>query len=270
MKPLVLGGSYRSGCHRPCGCRCRSGQQRSLGLHAQDYSQSRHVIAQPARLGTSICRLALDPKLLAATALLLVVPTFHTAIPPWLSERRRLWAVVVPVVSIAALVAPVVVLWSIQQLLPPGRTLSAIYMIFLIAWFASTYVLLAGLRSAASDSPAAVRLTFTIYLAGALCWSHNFCAAVRDLNGAARAYHAAARERHASIRAAVAAGKRNIRVAPYPVIPASLNFMPDLVEHGSTRPDAFVNIHAALYFGVDTIALAQPLAVATTGPKDTP
>jgi hypothetical protein len=200
-----------------------------------------------------------DPKLLAATALLLAVPHFHAAAPDWLLARRALWSTAVPAMSLVLLAIPILVLWWVSTgLCAPGRTRSAIYLLFLFAWFASLFVLLAGRQPA--GLPASAQLALAAYLSAGLISTGNFRVAVADLNGSAQAYCKAVADRHDRVRAAVARGVRDIRVPPLPVIPVHFNYDADLLAAGSTAPNAHVNAHAAMYFGLDSIALTTPVA----------
>ena len=200
-----------------------------------------------------------DPKLLASTALLLTWPAFHAAAPDWLVARRALWAVVVPTTTLCLLALPILALWWVMAGLgAPGRTQSATYLVFLFGWFVSLFVLLMGRRPA--GLPGSARLALSAYLAAGLLCTGNFPVALADLNGPAKAYRWAVGYRHTRVRDAVARGERDVRVPPLPVIPASFNYDADLLPAGSTALNCYVNVHAALYFGLDSIALTTPVA----------
>ena len=199
-----------------------------------------------------------DPKLLAATALLLALPQFHAAAPDWLTARRALWSIAVPTTTLIVLAIPILVMWWVTAGLSfPGRTRSAIYLLFLIGWFASVCVLLMGRQPA--GLPASARLALAAYLSAGLIWTGNLRTAVFDLNGSAQAYRKAVEDRHHRVRAAVSRGVRDIRVPPLPVIPAHFNYDADLLAAGSTAANAYVNDHAAAYFGLNSIALTTPV-----------
>lgn len=200
-----------------------------------------------------------DPKLLAATALLLTLPPFHAAAPDWLVARRVLWAVTVPTTTLILLAIPIVVMWRLTAGLgAPGRTQSAVYLVFLFGWFGSLFVLLMGRRPA--GLPGSARLVLSAYLTAAVLCTGNFPTALADLNGPAQVYRWSVGHRHAQVRAAAALGVRDVRVPPLPVIPASFNYDADLLPADSMAANRHVNIHAAHYFGLNSIALATPVA----------
>jgi Family of unknown function (DUF6056) len=202
-----------------------------------------------------------DPKLLAATALFGAVLRAQAVVPAWLTERPALWAIAVPATSILALFVPVVALWWVNPGIAPGRTQSAIYLIFLVGWFASVLVLLLAARSEPAVTLAGpARLALTVYLAVTLLSTGNLSTALYDLRGPAQAFGSTVRWRQAHIWSAVAKGERCISVPPLPIVPASFNCFPDLVQPDSTAPHAYVNAQNAAYFGIDHIALYAPAA----------
>lgn len=199
-----------------------------------------------------------DPKLPAATALFVVIARSQATVPQWLAERPVLWSIVVPAVSIVALAMPIAVLSCVNPVVAPGRTQSAIYLIFLVGWFASAFVLFAARPDPAMKSAGLARLALTAFLAATIHYTGNLPAARIDLRGSAQWYNYQVRRRHESIRSAAANGERDIRVAPLHVVPASFNCFADLVEPNAKRCYSYVNELNATYFGVDQVALISP------------
>lgn len=196
-----------------------------------------------------------DPKLLAATALFVVIVRGRTTVPAWLTERPLLWAITIPGLTIVTLIVPIAILAIVNPVIAPGRTQSAIYLIFLVGWFASVFVLVAVRPDPSRAFAGPVRLALTAYLALAFLYTGNLPAGIVDLRGPAQWYNYQVRQRHESIRCAAANGERDIRVAPLEVVPRNFNCFADLVEPQAKRCHNYVNELNAKYFGVDQVAL---------------
>jgi hypothetical protein len=147
----------------------------------------------------------------------------------------------------------------------PPRTLSAVYLLFLLGWFASAYALLTHPAVTASVSRPVWAGLVTCF-AASLVTTGNYCQARGDLAGPVpESYRWAVRERDRLIRQALAAGDHNPRVPPITAVPNCFVFA-DIVDDPGRVPLGYVNWHYCLYYGLDSIRPGQP-AVAASGPS---
>jgi len=210
--------------------------------------------------GTILAGWVMDPKFITATFLLLALPRFGTLQPIWLCERPMVWNVGVVSCFVTVLAALIIGPWWPLGCVPPGRTRSGIYLVFLIGWMVVLFVLHRP-RIATTSQPFGLplpsRAFLGLYFAVCLATLGNFPVAVRDLYCTARTYKHAMKHRYEVIRAAQARGEQNLLLSPLPVVPVCFDYDADLVELDSKAANKYVNQHYALYFGFQSIALRK-------------
>lgn len=150
---------------------------------ANDVGRSLRITFAPE---TTPLRWLADPRLLGLTGLLLLAPGFRALQPRWLAMPLP-WLLVIPVITVAAVLTG----WFLAAFglgfPPPERLQALLYAVFVIGWTATVLAAAAHLR-ARNLLPAARGLPLTAAAAIfglALVLSANPRAAVRDLPYAA-------------------------------------------------------------------------------------
>ncbi|HYL34088.1 MAG TPA: DUF6056 family protein [Stellaceae bacterium] len=199
-----------------------------------------------------------DPKTLAAAALLIALRARGTLAPHW-SERlkaRARWALtgLFAAVLVALYVVPAVALGGAV----PARTLGGIHLAFLCG----------GLVVVSAWAPCAAHglAAWRIHSGRAVCWllvalalalpaSRNVVAGIADLDGPAESFHAFMSARDATLRRLKDTGTAN---AVLPVI-AKADFPRSYVFHADIRGDAkfWINRWTARYYGLTAIRAAD-------------
>lgn len=228
---------------------------------------ARHTGASLAMLARGWAAIArawlLDPKVLLATLLLVGHPRASQATPEWLRRHRVGWAAAAVLLTVGLLAGVILVNWWTKPHLLPGRTQSAIYLLFLLGWFAAAYALL----TLPVPTPRPVWAVLAGGFALALVGTGNVLTARADLAGPVpEFYRRAMRERDRLLRAAVAAGDRNPRVPPIVTVPKCFPFV-DISDDPSHAQFGYVNMHYCLYYGLESIGFRPPTRVAATAPR---
>ena len=206
---------------------------------------------------------ALSVPLLAATALFVAHPSVRAARPAWVARAlggSRGW--LVPALTLALVVGGLFVPSYALSSPPAGRTLSGVYLMFLLGWFASAFVLTRGWvgRADGADRPdahsSARRLArvAALVLAASLVAQGNTRLGLADLVRHVGPWRAAMRARYATLRASQSPAERVAGVVVLPRVPRAPDvfFAEDIEE----RPAAWRNACVAGYFGVPGVALA--------------
>jgi hypothetical protein len=195
---------------------------------------------------------ATDPKLLLATLLIVCHPKAAAACPDWLHARRGWWVAAGTVFIVGLIVSAALANWWAFQIYMPGRTRSAIYFLFLVAWFITAY-------AAGTAEFVAARVSPPIWAALACCFafaaldSTNYQHARDDFaSGRAARLHLAVIERDRLIRAALAVGDRNPRVPAFPPMPHCL-MSADVMTDPPTPVIGVINFIYCRYYGLDSI-----------------
>jgi hypothetical protein len=203
----------------------------------------------------------LDLKLLLTTMLVVCHPLATAAAPAWLRQWRWQVAAAAAVGTVGFLATIIVInWWTFPTPLPP-RTHSGVYLVFLLGWFLTAFAVCAGWESRA---PRPVWAGLAGCFAVALLGAGNYRMVRAELvSGRAAAFRAAVRERDRLIRAAVAAGDRNPRVPPIPVIPPCFSYGEVVEEQTHAHTAAY-----RLFYGLDSIHLRSDggVAAAADGP----
>ena len=210
--------------------------------------------------GTILAGWVIDPKLIIATLLLLAIPRFRSLRPAWLCNRSIVWKLGVVSCFVTVLTVLIAGPWWALGSVPPGRTQSGIYLIFLIGWFLLLLVFNSPGIATTSQSfglPLRSRAALGLFFGASLLTLGNFPVAVRDLYGTARPYKNAMQHRYEMIGEAKTRGEQNFLLPPLTAIPACFDYCADLVEPDSNAPNKFVNLHYARYFGFQSLALRK-------------
>lgn len=191
-----------------------------------------------------------DPKLLAATLCLVFWPGRRDL--PWSRSR---WRWLIPAASIllvaVGFAAPS---WAIGNLMPE-RTLSTIYIVFVLGWFATMLVCFGPWANLPRLDRFRERIVLlaAIAFAASLLLTGNWPRVARALWAEAPVWHAAQAREDALLMAARAAREKDA-VVPY--VPPPPFFIMD--EPVKPEAAAFPNMFVALYYGFDTIRMAEP------------
>ena len=109
----------------------------------------------------------LDPKLLAASVLLVASPWFRRAMPRWVQTHAVWWRVAIPAAWFLSVgLVLLAVAWAVGAL-GPARLYNFLYGLFLLGWIATLFVWSRDLASA-SDGPLGSRARLVASLAFAL------------------------------------------------------------------------------------------------------
>lgn len=230
---------------------------------SHDFERLRSLAGQWAQITMGW---AMDFRLLMATLLVVGHPRAMAVCPDWLRTDLGWWSATGVVLALGSVALAALANWWTFPTLLPGRTLSAIYFLFLIGWFLAAYATAAAFE--ARTAPVmwtALAGCFVLALLG----SENFRFARDDLtSNRAIWFRAAVRDRDRAIRAAVAAGERNPRVGPITVVPTSFHFA-DVVDDPVRAPNGWCNDCYRAYDGLDSIGLRAtepPPLAAVDGP----
>jgi hypothetical protein len=196
----------------------------------------------------------LDPKLLAASAWVAVTPLLDEGRSVDRIPRGRAWLRwTVPVAGILAVVAGFVLLsYVFGGGGMPDRTVSGIWLMFVVAWMSTVYI---WTRSPARHAMRTGRRNrqfagiSLIVLAAAMLTTGNLRRAASDLGGPARRWHAAMEARFDLLRSA--------GVHHAPVVVPPLPTAPQLFLSGETTDDPtdWLNFGLADYFGTGRLSL---------------
>jgi hypothetical protein len=149
--------------------------------------------------------------------------------------------------------------WTFPVFLP-GRTVSAIYFLFLLGWFATAYSVATALTV---DIPRPAWAAIAVGCGIAFGVGRNCRVAQQDLaSGRVAAFARAISERDRFIRAAVASGDRNPQVSPIHSVPWSFMYI-DVTDAPATP----INMVFCLYYGLDSIALRPEPAAGGTASR---
>jgi hypothetical protein len=219
------------------------------GRFFTDARDVEHALGWLARDAARYARVwLLDPKLLAATTLLAVLPALARLRPAWIEWRSISWRGIIPcawlAILAAALFAP---RWATGGWVP-RRVVDTNYAIFVIGWLLSVFV---WTRHAEETRvlPDGVRLVARWaalgVFAAALLLTGNTPTAMADLTQRASAWHRALGARYALARRAGRDGASTLvvpRPPPRPRLFTVLELTPD--------PDHWANRGFARFFGV--------------------
>jgi hypothetical protein len=208
------------------------------------------ALGQTFRLGEAPLEWLLDIRLLALSALLLTLPAFRSLRPHWLSIRVP-WLVLLPVGTLAAILATHALAAYVIGFPPPARMLSLLYGLFILCWTASLVALGARLRELPRPVGGAVLLPAgaACAFAASLLVSSNTVTAARGLRHDAAPWLAQNAQQRESARLQIAAGGRDlvlpvITTVPHPLMKQGLADDPrwwfnrclaDYLEVDSTR-----------------------------------
>jgi Family of unknown function (DUF6056) len=191
----------------------------------------------------------MDLKLWLATLVVLCHPRAAGAVPAWLREKRGLWAMIAATATAGVIFIALLANWWTFPRPLPFRTQSAIYLLFLLGWFATAFALAAG---PALKAPRPVWAGMAACFALALVAFGNYPIARADLNsGRAMAFHWAVRNRDRVIRDALAAGDHDLVVPPITLVPDCLLFV-DVVDQSVSGP-CWYNEGYCKYYRLDSI-----------------
>ncbi|MEN8184787.1 MAG: DUF6056 family protein [Myxococcota bacterium] len=163
----------------------------------------------------------LDPKLLAATVLLVVVPSMRSLRPSWLERDAALWRLLIPGTCIAFLGGSFVAGgWALGRTMPL-RAFNGLYLVFLLGWLltALVYTRDRGEVGTPRAETAFLRTVSVLILALGLMGSTNLKLGLRDLaTGRASAFDREMERRYAAAPAAREGGRPLVaeRVNPWP------------------------------------------------------
>jgi hypothetical protein len=222
------------------------------------------VLALAARLGFRYMRLWIfDAKLLSATIAFALGTAFLVVRPAWFDLSPVKWRFMIPVASIVALgvgfMAPI---WALRGPMPQ-RTLSVLYLVFLLGWFLTIFV-----WTRWSDSDPVFRPSVAVrsivgaamlLFAVSIVTTGNMPAAMKDLWRTAPDYDRAMRSRYHDIRMAIAAGKTELRVAEVRNVPES--FFPFDIMDDASHPEAWRNRCVAELAGVRSILVDRSMSL---------
>jgi hypothetical protein len=195
-----------------------------------------------------------DARLLLATFLVLAHPVFYRFTPAWLRDSRVKWHWIVPgvwvVIMTAMLMGPA---WGTGRWVAP-RVLGTLYMVFLLGWFTTLFVVIrhvvGGERPSLPDGR--VWTAVLILFAGSLIVTGNTRRTINDLRGPLQNWEAA-RERRAALIADARQAARDLVIRSNVPLPSSVGFL-ELTE----QPRFYGNACAAIYHGVPSIVEFRP------------
>jgi hypothetical protein len=203
-----------------------------------------------------------DVKLWLATMVILCHPAAAAAAPAWLRARRYLVAsLAVAAVGILFLSVVLANWWSLSQPFP-WRTQAAVYLLFLIGWFAAAYALA---PRAAGTTPRIVWTGLAACLALALTSGRNYIVGRDDYtSGRATGFLNAVRDRDRLLRDARAAGNLDPRVSPIADVPTLFAF-PEVIDGLHTDAEQYRARNGAwcAYYDLHSIGLT-PSGAPTT------
>jgi hypothetical protein len=195
-----------------------------------------------------------DPKLLAASVLVALLPRLRRLRPAWLDRAPRAWRWSFPAVLALSLTGSFLAGgWALGRTLPL-RAFNALHVVFLLGWFLTLVAWTwDGEEEAATGSRArrALCTGSALALALALLVSPHVKLGLRDLlGGHARAFDRVMERRYAEARRARAEGARELRLAPIVEWPSTY------FQHDVGQIAPALEACVADYFGVDAVRLA--------------
>jgi hypothetical protein len=213
-----------------------------------------------------------DPRLLAATALFVLSPVsarVDSVVPVRPSAALRFLALVSWTLIMATyLCLPA---WAIYGMIP-GRTLGALYTVFLVGWIINVVVWTPA-RGALDDRVHDPRIDLLRFVSFVVLWfgmfeNGNFRLALRELhNRSIGNFHREHLAWHQRIRDAQQHGELDVVV---PAIKSPTQLLRAQVPSISDDPTHFSNIWTALYFGLGSIRVEKPEAVETPAESAVP
>ena len=240
------------------------GHARRLG-----YNAPRHDLARLAEVARQWRLTAVawgtDLKLLLATLLIVCHPRAADVCPEWL-QRRRGWWIAGGVIGVVGLIASAAVVnWWTFSTAMPGRTRSALYLLFLALWFLTAYGIgTAPVFAARVSRP--VWACLACCCAFALTAGANYHDAQVDLvSGRAARLHAAVIDRDRLLRMAVGHGDVDPLVPAYPPM-ANCLMSADIVAQPAGNPQGWLNTAFCKYYGLTSIGLRPAMESANGGP----
>jgi hypothetical protein len=189
----------------------------------------------------------LAPTLLAATLAFALHPVVRRLRPSWAVTQGSSWKWFIPSATLAVEVYVVLVCYWLRGRPVAPRTLSAMYMILLLGWFATVFI---WTRSVEKEPPEIAGPVALAVFAAALLLSPNTRDAWQDLRWRAPAYDRALRQRDAFIEAAVARGDLFVSVPPSPTEPV-LFMHADL----GNNPHDYRNYHYTRFYRLQSLRL---------------
>ena len=196
-----------------------------------------------------------DAKLLAATVLLATTGWLRQLRPRWLSRRGDLWRVLVPTLSVVAIAAYLVAGGLALGRTLPLRAFNALYLLFLIGWFLTVFVLTSSAPDVGSESVTlrVLRNLSACILALGLLVSSNVKYGMRDLvDGRAASFDRQMERRYAILRGTTGTAE----VGPIDPWPSSY-FRNDV---GDVSPE--IRSCVARYFDLDALRPVEGPAAA--------
>ena len=212
---------------------------------------------QALKAGT---RWVCDVKLLAATLLFVMHPAVRATRPAWLDRDRAKWRWVVPGVWVLLLLigfgAPS---WIMGREMA-GRTLSTVFWVFLVGWFANVFVFTRELDMEAMLPKAPmpmIRASLLLLYSLSIVATGNSRVAIHDLVHRAAPWREAMEERYRLIRETRGRGETTLNLARLPDRPRIFGPEPDDI---TADPAHWSNACFASFFDVPSVRLEDRTA----------
>ena len=203
-----------------------------------------------------ICNL----KLLAATILFVLHPAVRALRPSWLDRERAVYLWLTPGLWGLLLVIGFGLPTWLMGATMPGRTLSTVYYVFLLGWFANVFVFTRRLDvSAVVSKPylPVIRSSVLLFYSLSILFTGNSRVAIRDLLEGAGPWRDAMDARYSLIRDSQGQQPAEVRVPPLPDRPRIFGPEPGDIK---ADPNHWSNECVADFFGVPSIRLEDEVA----------
>ena len=209
---------------------------------------------QAVKAGT---RWVCDVKLLAATMLFVMHPAVRRLRPTGLDRDSAKWRLVVPAVwGLLLLIGFGVPSWIMGREMA-GRTLSAVFWVFLVGWFANVFVFTRGLDTDSVLSKASmptIRASVLLLYSLSIVATGNSRVAIHDLVHRAAPWHEAMAERYSLIREARGREETTLILPRLPDRPRILGSESDDI---TSDPAHWPNVCLASFFDFPSVRLGD-------------
>ncbi len=198
----------------------------------------------------------LDIKILTASALILLLPSFTSAAPPWLTRPTLPWCWIIPAATVLLMVGILLATgWGSGSIGPP-RLHNQMYAMFLMGWTASLMAWSDRLSPAlqVTSRRTAVPAIIAFALAAGLLTAPNTINGLHDFlrapNHNISAWHNAVQHRYARLAAAATSGETDLALPSLPMSPLSFGDLGLTEVKGNAR-----NACTARYFKLNSIVV---------------
>jgi len=188
-----------------------------------------------------------SPSLLIMTLIFFLWAEKYNKKPKWYNTNPLLWTILIPLCFILVLLGCFLTMSYITIKIPP-RTLNGIYMLFLIGWFSSVFVLTRRISIPRILKNNCIITALIISLVFCFLCHDNIQWAIEDM-GKAREYHIQIIERDNYIKNCIDRGVKNISIEDNIVWPRIFPQHKDIIENSKD----WRSWHWATYFKAKSI-----------------